>query len=225
MTAETTALSPALTARLARMGLSRRCLDALSLVSPRTGRSGPIRRIGVLLQWGIGDAVLALPLLHALHDAWPDAAIELLGKPFLPDLMQGEPGIAACHPLVPPWTRFSGKYRIWDTEWRRYGGELAALRRKPFDLLVAPRADPRDAVQIRLLRTREAAGFAAFGGRRWFTYDAGLPLEETFMAYRPRGAAVLAQAVTGTSADPVPRFRRRLDGAVALARLLSGVEH
>lgn len=211
-------LSPAMAGRVVRSARIRRWLDPLSALSPRRRTGGSPRRIGVLLQWGIGDAVTTLPLLGALHDRWPDAALELIGKPFLDDLLGAEPGVAACHPLVPPWVRFSGKYRLWDSEWRRYGGELVRLRGRGFDLLVAPRFDARDVLQARLLRAAQLAGFGAAGGRHWLDWNAAVSPEEGLGAGRAHLAARLAEAIAGRPADPVPRFRRQLDGSEALKR-------
>jgi heptosyltransferase-2 len=211
-------LSPALARRLKGIRRLRPWLDLASLIGRRRLGAFEIRRIGVLLQWGIGDAVTALPLLHALHDAWPHASIEPIGKPFLADLLHGEPGIALCHRLVPPWSRFSGKYRFWDENWRHYLRALIRLRRHGFDLLVAPRPDPRDALQVGFLRAYNVAGFAGAGGKHWFTHDAGLPPHALLTAHRTMLAAGLARAITGRAADPEPEFRYQPAGAAALRR-------
>ena len=64
------------------------------------------RRIGIFSQWGIGDAVLATPLLTSLRRAYPDARIELIGKPWLADLFGDSALCDRVHSLVPPWTRY-----------------------------------------------------------------------------------------------------------------------
>ena len=61
-------LSPAMAKRVTRAKRISRWLDRLSALTPRHRTGRPPRRIGVLLQWGIGDAVTTLPLLGALHD-------------------------------------------------------------------------------------------------------------------------------------------------------------
>src|SRR4051794_4178492 len=67
------------------------------------GANAAPRRIGVFLQWGIGDAVLALPLLSALRRKFPAARLELIGKPWLDDLFAGTSLCDRTHVLVPPW--------------------------------------------------------------------------------------------------------------------------
>lgn len=160
------------------------------------------------MQWGIGDAVLALPLLHALREAYPGATIELIGKTFLSSLFFGERSFGTCHALVPPWVAPTRKYAFWERNWRQYWRDLLALRRIKFDLLVSPRCDPRDSVQVRLLRAHRVIGFAAAGGRRWFTTDVGLSLEQIQTLPRIEANAIFARVLLGRDIDPIPDFDR-----------------
>ncbi len=142
--------------------VARRIGDLLSAISPRRGfpESTPPHRIGVLLQWGIGDAVLTLPLLQGLHLAHPEASIELIGKPWLAELFAGEAWLNRTHLLVPPWTKHQGKYRIWEKDWRRFARQLRVVRRTRFDLLIGIRFDPREVLQLRLLTRGRPRGSA-----------------------------------------------------------------
>ncbi len=142
--------------------VARRIGDLLSAISPRRGfpESTPPHRIGVLLQWGIGDAVLALPLLQGLHRSHPEASIELIGKPWLAELFAGEAWLNRTHLLVPPWTKHQGKYRIWEKDWRRFARQLRVVRRTRFDLLIGIRFDPREVLQLRLLTRGRPRGSA-----------------------------------------------------------------
>lgn len=200
---------------------ARRALNALARCFPHRGRRRerfvlPERpRIGILLQWGIGDAVLTLPLLAGLRAARPHARIELLGKPWLDDLFRGTALCDATHPLVPPWTRPTGKYRIGRGAWQRYLAELGAVRRHAFDLVVSCRYDPRDALQLRLLRSGARAAFGAAGGARWLDVDLGNAPSRTRQAPVHRDAAQALFEITRTQAPPLPAFPP--DDAAAMA--------
>ncbi len=159
--------------------LARILADAMSLLTPRLKPAAPRRarqRIGVFLQWGIGDALLALPLLQGLKEAYPDSEIELIGKPWLADVFSKQTFFGRVHPLVPPWTKPHGKYRIWEPDWRRFLHQLIVLRQVPYDLLIGIRLDVREVLQLRLLKAHETAGFTVSGGRFWVTHDLGLDL-------------------------------------------------
>ena len=122
------------------------------------------RRIGIFSQWGIGDAVLATPLLTSLRRAYPDARIELIGKPWLADLFGDSALCDRVHSLVPPWTRYSNKYRVWESDCRRFARQLHAMGREPFDWLVSLRHDPREIWQLRQLSATFKVGYGG-GGR------------------------------------------------------------
>ncbi len=54
--------------------------------------NGEVGKIAVLRANGLGDLVFALPALEALREAFPQAEITLLGKPWHVDFFQGRPG-------------------------------------------------------------------------------------------------------------------------------------
>lgn len=196
--------------------------DVLSRVSPRhlNPLPGPPARIGVFLQWGIGDAILALPLLEGLRITYPEASIELIGKPWLADLFDGEAYVDRTHVLVPPWTKYHGKYRIWEAAWQRFARQLWALRWIQFDLLISLRLDPREVIQLRLLRAREVMGFKCGGGRRWITRDIGLTSEKYDNRHRSEVSAYALEALTGLTRSSIPQFTVNEAGrAKALKRL------
>lgn len=57
-----------------------------------TARVEGVRRIAVLRPNAVGDFVFALPALHALRDAYPQAQIVYLGKRWHRDFLSGRPG-------------------------------------------------------------------------------------------------------------------------------------
>ncbi|UUX97531.1 glycosyltransferase family 9 protein [Aquabacterium sp. J223] len=51
-----------------------------------------VRRIAVLRAGAVGDVVVALPALQSLRDAYPDAHLLLLARPWAHDFLRGRPG-------------------------------------------------------------------------------------------------------------------------------------
>lgn len=176
-------------------------------------------RVGVFLQWGIGDAVLATPLLASLRERFPSASLELIGKPWLGDLFAGTPWCDRTHVLVPPWTKYARKYRVWEPDWRRFQRELRRLRRERFDWLVGIRHDPREVIQLRWLDAAFKAGYGG-GGRRGLHLDMGVPPHLEDGSHVSRDAARAAEVLTGLSAQTRPAFPvAREESAAALSRL------
>jgi heptosyltransferase-2 len=197
-----------------KQGVAWRAFDLIPI--PRARRSGgsaspgaecdPPGRVGIFLQWGIGDAVLATPLLSALRRRYPVASLELIGKPWLGDLFAGTTWCDRTHHLVPPWTNYSGKYRVWRPEWRRFAAQLRTVRRESFDWLVGIRYDPREILQIRLLNAAYKVGFGG-GGRRGLDLDLGVPPHVSSDAHFSRDATHAAAVLTGGQFEPRPVFR------------------
>ena len=183
-------------------------LNAIAALTPRRRQSSGRATIGVFLLWGIGDAVLTTPFLRALRAAYPKAHIVALGKPWLADLFAGEALVDELVTFVPPWTRHSGKYRLWSREWRGFVRDVAALRRIRFDLLISLRPDPRETALARVLAVREFAGYALSGGRAWISVDLGREITDEPAHYRGELAARAAQALLGVSPDALPALGR-----------------
>ena len=61
-----------------------------------------VRRIAVLRPNAVGDFVFALPALHALRQAYPDAELVLLGRAWHADFLAGRPGPVDRVVMVPP---------------------------------------------------------------------------------------------------------------------------
>jgi heptosyltransferase-2 len=186
--------------RLKRLRFWKNALDSLSRSTPRRRNEevGVPRRIGVLLQWGIGDAVLAQPLLRALSQRYPDSSIEVIGKPWLANLFAGESCISATHELVPPWTKPKAKYEVWTGEWRRYVKTLLAIRKIRFDLVLGTRFDPREALQLRMLNATRVAGVLGAGGAAWITDPISLTAEDYYFRYRGEYNAIAVRELTGS---------------------------
>jgi len=186
----------------------RRLADIFSMISPKREKEAITKplRIGVLLQWGIGDSVLALPLLQGLYEAYPEASIEVIGHPWLADLFIGEPWFDHLHVLVPPWTNYDKKYLFWKKEWRQFIRQLNILRRIRFDLVIGLRLDPRELLQFRFINAKKTAGFSSAGGRGWVTHDLGLSKEEYYNRHRSEISVYALKIITGLSKSSIPCF-------------------
>jgi ADP-heptose:LPS heptosyltransferase len=65
-------------------------------------RLDAVRKIAVLRPNAVGDFVFALPALHALKQAYPEAEIVLLGKAWHADFLRGRPGPVDRVLVLPP---------------------------------------------------------------------------------------------------------------------------
>jgi ADP-heptose:LPS heptosyltransferase len=65
-------------------------------------RLDAVRKIAVLRPNAVGDFVFALPALHALKQAYPQAEIVLLGKAWHADFLRGRPGPVDRVIVLPP---------------------------------------------------------------------------------------------------------------------------
>lgn len=69
---------------------------------PVRRRLAQVRKIAVLRPNAVGDFVFALPALHALRRAYPDAELVLLGLPWHAAFLDGRPGPVDRVLVVPP---------------------------------------------------------------------------------------------------------------------------
>jgi ADP-heptose:LPS heptosyltransferase len=201
--------------RSSRDRWARYGLDALAALTPRPRRTSARATIAVFLLWGIGDAVLTTPFLRTLRDKYPSARLTALGKPWLADLFDDETLFDEFVTFVPPWTRHSGKYRLWSGEWRAFARDVATLRHRRLDLLISLRPDPRETALARLLAVREFAGYALAGGRSWISIDLGRGIVDEPAHYRGKLAARAAEALLGTSPASLPSLRHTPDSKIA----------
>jgi ADP-heptose:LPS heptosyltransferase len=183
----------------------------ISAISPRRLRRDNPKpdRIGIFCQWGVGDAVLLLPLLRGLRMSFPDTSLELIGKPWLEELFADEGCCDRTHILVPPWTAYQRKYRPTPTELKSYLSQIGRLRKESFDWLISPRFDPREIMQARLLRARVTYGFRSAGGRDWITNDLGFTRKTHDSMHRADLAAELCRVIGAATVANGASFRRR----------------
>ncbi len=125
-------------------------------------RNGPRPRLLVTELWGIGDLALAMPFLKT---ASVHSQVALLANPQAAPLLERFAPAVELIPIHPPWTAFSGKYRLHRWPWRELRGVIRTLRARRFDAAVSARPDPRDHAMMwlggiprRLGFPRQAAG-------------------------------------------------------------------
>ena len=78
----------------------------------------------------VGDAVMSLPALRALREAYPRARISILAKPWVADLYRREP---FCDELIPYTARTLGEKWSAARALRRRGFEAAVLLQNAFE--------------------------------------------------------------------------------------------
>ncbi|MDQ6972837.1 MAG: hypothetical protein Q9M30_09315, partial [Mariprofundaceae bacterium] len=79
--------------------LLRRCMGSLAVV--RGGQPSLPHRVERIALWqfgGVGDMLLATPVIEALHKAYPEAAIHIwCSNPPFAEFLQRFPGVEAVH--------------------------------------------------------------------------------------------------------------------------------
>jgi ADP-heptose:LPS heptosyltransferase len=95
-----------------------------------------VRKIVCLSPTPIGDFVFALPALHALKHAYPDAELVLIGKPWHAELLRDRPGPADRVLVLPPF--FPGVSAPLDARIDPEPAEsfVAEVRAEQFDMAV-----------------------------------------------------------------------------------------
>lgn len=119
-----------------------------------------VRRIAVLRANGIGDFVVAVPALHALRTAYPDAEITYLGAPWHPTLLAGRPGAWDRVSVVP---RYPGVLNCGDDRPGAVDSFLAGQRARRYDLAVQLYGGGTSNPLVAALGARVTAGSADRG--------------------------------------------------------------
>ena len=144
--------------------------------------------------WGLGDLVIATPLLRAAAERFD---IILLAKPYALDLQRRLWPEVRVVPFVAPWTAFKNKYRLWQWPWR----EIVRLRRQlageRFDFGLSARritssplsGDVRDQLLLRLFGVKNRIGFPFLRNRFFLTQPVAHPDPEAHRYESWRAAA------------------------------------
>jgi heptosyltransferase-2 len=124
----------------------------------------PSRILVVMPRW-VGDAVMATPLIEALHEAWPDAACDLLLKRYLTGLFEDA-----------PWAR---REIIVDGD-ASFGGLRRTLARERYDLGVLLPNSFRPALLLWAAGVRMRVGYRRNGRRPLLSRSLPFPSTRPF---------------------------------------------
>jgi heptosyltransferase-2 len=120
------------------------------------------RKILVRATNWVGDAVMSLPALRALHERFPAAEIAILAKPWVADLYGREP---FCHRVIPYTPTSLG------SKWRA----ARALRAENFDCAILLQNAFEAAAVVFAARIPERIGYARDGRRALLTRAVPVP--------------------------------------------------
>ncbi|HVO33601.1 MAG TPA: lipopolysaccharide heptosyltransferase II [Elusimicrobiota bacterium] len=144
-----------------------RYLDALKRLTLKSGAfqaapaASPARSVLVIQTAFLGDAVLTLPLVAALHDHFPSAAITVLCTPEVSEVFRNQPGISEIMLFD---KRGGGRGLV--SQWRL----IRTLAQKKIDVAVVPHRSLTSALMARWAGIPRRIGFSTSQGR-WFMTD------------------------------------------------------
>jgi heptosyltransferase-2 len=110
----------------------------------------------------LGDVVLTLPLIEAIHQRFPQARVELLTVPANAALLRDQPGVDAVIPYDKRGTGIRGFLRM-----------VRQIHGQGYDLVMAPHRSLRSALLVACSGSPQRIGFT-----QWFTrwaYTAAVP--------------------------------------------------
>jgi ADP-heptose:LPS heptosyltransferase len=139
--------------------------------------------------WGLGDLVIATPLLRAAAERFD---ITLLAKPYALDLQRRLWPDVRVVPFVAPWTTFKHKYRLWRWPGREIIRLQHQLAAEHFASGLSARWDPRDHLLLKLAGVRDRIGFPRVGSRIFLTRPLARPEPE---AHRYESWRAVARAL------------------------------
>ncbi|MBA3656010.1 MAG: glycosyltransferase family 9 protein [Gemmatimonadaceae bacterium] len=153
-----------------------RIIDAgtpiVSLLTRRPRRLGadePPRTFLIVEPWGIGDVVLATPVMQAIRRNFPAARILLLSKEYGRTLLANSGLVDDVIVADLPWTAFTDKYRPNRYDIGALTGLLARLRSERIDVSLDARRDFRSNLITYLGGARRRIGFDFGGATRLLT--------------------------------------------------------
>jgi heptosyltransferase-2 len=139
--------------------------------------------------WGLGDLVIATPLLRAAAERFD---ITLLARSYALDLQRRLWPDVRVVPFVAPWTAFKNKYRLWQWPWREIVRLRHQLAAEHFASGLSARWDPRDHLLLKLAGVRDRIGFPRVGSWIFLTRPLARPEPE---AHRYESWRAVARAL------------------------------
>ncbi len=163
-------------------------------------------RLLIIELWGLGDLVIATPFLRAACEKYD---VTLVAKPYAQELQARLwPGVRVI-PFVAPWTRFQGKYLIWQWPWLEMFRLRRALAREHFEAGLSARWDPRDHFLLSIARTRTRLGFPRMSSQMFLTHPLAKPAarEHRYEYWRVLGRS-LGLTLPSRETIPLPPANR-----------------
>ena len=124
----------------------------------------PLRLLIRGTNW-IGDAVITIPAIHAVREAYPEAHISLLVKPWVSDIFKGNPDIDEIILYEKSHESITGKFRL-----------AGMLRKMKFDMAILLQNAFDAALITRLAGIRSRMGYKRDG--RGFLLTNAVPVKE-----------------------------------------------
>ncbi len=125
--------------------------------------------------WGLGDLVIATPLLRAAAEKYD---VTLLAKSYAVDLQRRLwPGVRVV-PFIAPWTKFKNKYLLWQWPWRDIFRIREQLSAEQFDYGLTARWDPRGHFLLKWFGVKNRIGFPRVGSQFFLTQSLERPAPE-----------------------------------------------
>ncbi|MFH0855114.1 MAG: glycosyltransferase family 9 protein [Candidatus Omnitrophota bacterium] len=137
------------------------------------GLSG-LKKALIVEIWGIGDLAMMTSVIGPLRKSFPEASFDLLCKPLARNILAGQGFFSEFICFDFPWTRFHGKYRIWNWDWLGIIRLIMRLRKARYDLIIDARGDPRNNLLSFLINARRRLGYDWSGGGIFLTDVLGL---------------------------------------------------
>jgi heptosyltransferase-2 len=140
-------------------------LDKIFRRKPRARKQS----ILIMELWGIGDLVMMSAILRPLRKKFPYARIILLSKAYGKEILANAGCIDEFIIFDFPWTRFKGKYKLWDWDWRGLTRIISRLRKEKINLAIDARGDIRNNLLSFFIGARERVGYNWTGGGCFLT--------------------------------------------------------
>jgi heptosyltransferase-2 len=133
------------------------------------------KKILVVELWGLGDLSFSIPFLRA---ATRDHDVHIVGKSYVRQLLHPSCAGLTFTYFDAPWTRFRGKYKLWEWNWGEVFRVARKLRGERFDIGVSIRSDPRDHLLMWLLGIRDRYGYPRRGSSILLNHRLHRPAEK-----------------------------------------------
>lgn len=145
-------------------------IDRLFVKSfPRKKKEVKLCRALIIEIWGIGDIVLMTSVVETLRKNFPNVSFDLLCKPLAKGLLSGDNFFKEFITFDFPWTRFKGKYRIWNWDYLGLIKLILKLRKNKYDLILDARGDIRNNLLSFLVNGKKRVGYNWSGGGLFLT--------------------------------------------------------